>query len=92
MEEKIKKVLSGNVNPILERHFGSSEISSFEDDIVYIKMMGSCGSCPSAQSTLEEIVKAELMDKIPEIKDVRLDTSVSEDLLDMARKILNKGE
>lgn len=90
MEEKIKKVLEENVNPILEQHFGASEFAGFEDGVVYIRMTGACGTCPSAQSTVEDIVKAEIMAKLPEIKDVRLDTTVSEDLLDMARKILNK--
>ena len=46
--------------------------------------------CPSAQSTIEDVVKSILMENIDGIKDVVLDTSVSEDLLDMARKILRK--
>ena len=90
MKNKVEKVLIENVNPILENHYGASEISAIEDGVVYVKMMGACGSCPSAQGTVEDIVKAEIMDKVPEVKDVRLDTSVSEDLLDMAKKILNK--
>lgn len=40
--------------------------------------------------TIEDIVKAEVMSGTEGLKDVVLDTSVSEDLLDMARKILNK--
>lgn len=90
MENKINKVLKENVNPILEQHFGAAELSSFEDDVVYVRMTGACSSCPSAQSTVEDIVKGEILDKIPEVKDVRLDTTVSEDLIDMAKKILNK--
>lgn len=90
MEERIKKVLEENVNPILEKHFGASELSAFEDGVVYVRMTGACGSCPSAQGTVEDIVKAEIMDRIPEVKDVRLDTSVSDDLIDMAKRILNK--
>jgi hypothetical protein len=30
------------------------------------------------------------MSELPEVKDVVLDTSVSQDLIDMAKKILNK--
>lgn len=90
MKDKIEKVLKENVNPILEQHYGASELSAYEDGVVYVRMTGACGSCPSAQGTVEDIVKAEIMDKLPEIKDVRLDTSVSDDLLDMAKKILNK--
>ena len=42
--------------------------------------------------TLESVVKEILMAEIPEIKDVVLDQTVSEDLLDMARMILNKDK
>lgn len=90
MEEKIQKILHENVNPVLEKHNGASELSAYEDGVVYVKMTGACGSCPSAQSSMEDIIKTEIMGKLPEVKDVRLDTSVSDDLLDMARKILNK--
>jgi Fe-S cluster biogenesis protein NfuA len=59
--------------------------------VVKVKLTGACASCPSAQYTIEDIVKAIVMDEIPEVKDVILDTSVSEDLIDMAKKIL-RGE
>jgi Fe-S cluster biogenesis protein NfuA len=88
MEDKIKVVLKEKVNPILADHFGAAELSSYEDGIAYIKMTGACGTCPSAQYTIEDVVRTEIMSEIPEVKDVKLDTSVSEDLIDMARKIL----
>lgn len=90
LQGKIEEVLMNKVNPILESHFGSAEFSSIEDGVVYIRMNGACASCPSAQYTVEDIVKAEIMNELPEIKDVVLDSGVSEDVLDMARKILNK--
>lgn len=55
-----------------------------------MKLTGSCASCPSAQSTIEEVVKGIVMENVQGVKDVVLDTSVSEDLLDMARMILRK--
>jgi Fe-S cluster biogenesis protein NfuA len=88
MEDKIKAVLKKKVNPILADHFGAAELSSYEDGIAYIKMTGACGTCPSAQYTIEDVVRAEIISALPEVKDVKLDTSVSEDLIDMARKIL----
>jgi len=90
MQEEIKKVLRENVNPILAQHNGAAEFSAYEEGVVYVRMSGSCGTCPSAQSTLEDIVKAELTDKLPTIQDVRIDMSVSDDLIEMAKKILNK--
>lgn len=90
MEEKIRNVLVEKVDPLLASHFGGVVLTSFENGIAYVKLTGSCSSCPSAQYTVEDVVKEIVLSEIPEVEDVVLDTSVSEDLLDMARKILNK--
>lgn len=89
MEDKIRKILAEQVDPVLQEHFGGAELSRFENGIAYVRMTGACAGCPSAQETLEGIIKDFVLGGCPEVKDVRLDTSVSEDLLDMARKILN---
>lgn len=91
MEKRIQEVLKGKIDPILEEHFGGASLSGFEDGIVKVRMTGACGSCPSAQYTVEDVVKQILMEEIPEIKDVVLDTSVSDDLLDMARKLMKSN-
>ncbi|MBE6032421.1 MAG: NifU family protein [Clostridiales bacterium] len=90
MEEKIKKVLEEKVNPLLASHYGGARLTALENGVVYVKLTGACSACPSAQYTIEDVVKATLMEEIPEVKDVLLDTSVGDDLLEMARKILNK--
>lgn len=90
MEEKIRTILSEQVDPVLAQHFGGSSLSRYEDGIAYVRLTGACAQCPSAQETIESVVKDFVMGGCPEVKDVILDTSVSEDLLDMARKILNK--
>lgn len=91
MREKIEKVLKEKVDPILEQHYGGSIITGIsEDNVVMVKLTGACAQCPGAQSTLEDVVKAAVMEELPEVKDVVLDTSVSEDLIEMARKILRK--
>ncbi len=89
MEDTIKKILKDKVDPILAAHYGGARLTAIEDGIAYIKFTGACAQCPSAQDTLEQVVKDMVMSECSDIKDVRLDTTVSEDLLDMARKILN---
>ncbi|MDD4200425.1 MAG: NifU family protein [Eubacteriales bacterium] len=91
MEEKIKNILENQVDPVLSQHFGGSTLSKFENGVAYIRLTGACAHCPSAQDTIESVVKDYVMGGCPEVEDVVLDTSVSDDLLDMARKILNKG-
>ena len=90
MEEKIKAILEEKVNPLLAAHYGAAILVGFENGIAKIRLTGACSSCPSAQYTIEDVVKGALMESLPEVEDVVLDTSVSEDLLEMARKILNK--
>ncbi|MDD2483772.1 MAG: NifU family protein [Eubacteriales bacterium] len=90
MKEKINKVLEEKVNPLLASHNGAAILSEYENGVAKIRLTGACSSCPSAQYTLEDIVKSELMESLPEVKDVVLDTSVSPDLLEMANKILHK--
>ena len=89
MEEAVRKVLREQVDPALAHHFGGSELTKIRDGVAYVRLTGACASCPSAQETIQEVVKDFVMGGVPGIKDVVLDTSVSEDLLDMARKILN---
>lgn len=90
MEQKIQTILEEKVNPVLAEHYGGAVLTAFEDGVAWVKLTGSCSGCPSAQQTLEEIVKDIVIKDIPEVQDIRLDTSVSEDLLDFARKLLNK--
>lgn len=88
IEKQIEDIIEKEIDPILDRHFGKARLSKLSDGVAYIKLEGACSSCPSAQFTLEDIVKTAILEKVPELEDVRLDDSVSEDLLDMARKIL----
>lgn len=88
LEEAVRKVLREQVDPVLAEHFGGSQLTKIEDGVAYVKLTGACASCPSAQETIEDVVKNFVMGGVDGIQDVVLDTSVSEDLLDMARKIL----
>ena len=90
MENAIRKVLAEQVDPILAEHYGGAELVAFENSIAKVKLTGACCSCPSAQDTLEDVVKCAVMDNVPGVSDVVLVTGVSEELLDMARKILRK--
>ncbi len=90
MEDKIRKALKELVDPVLAEHFGGSTLSRYEDGVAYVRLTGACAQCPSAQDTIENVVRNYVIGACPEVRDVLLDKSVSEDLLDMARKILNR--
>lgn len=90
MEEKIQAILTEQVNPLLASHFGGATLVEFENNIAKVRLTGACSTCPSAQYTIEDVVKTILMEALPEVQDVILDTSVSDDLWQMAKKILKK--
>ncbi len=90
MEDKIKVLLEEKVNPLLANHFGAATLTSLENNVAKVRLTGACASCPSAQYTIEDVVKTILTEALPELEDVILDTSVSDDLIDMAKKILRK--
>ena len=79
------------INVQLALHGGSASLTAFEDGVAWVKFHGACASCMSSSDTLEVVVKEAILQKLPEVKDVQLDMTVSEDLLDMARKILSGG-
>ena len=89
MEDTIIKILKEKVDPILANHYGGAMLTAIEDGVAYIRFTGACAQCPSAQDTLEQVVRHPVTTECSAINHVTLHTTVSEDLLDMARKILN---
>jgi Fe-S cluster biogenesis protein NfuA len=92
VESEIKRILEEKVNPLLAEHYGAAELSGYEDGVAYVRLTGACSACPSAQFTLEDIVRAEVMTALPGVADVALDLSVSDDILEFAKRILNKED
>ena len=90
MLEIIAKVLEEKVRPQLLAHEGNVRIVEFQDGILRIRLTGQCSGCPSAKITTEELIGSVVMAEIPEVKDVVLVNEVSPELLEFAKKILNR--
>ena len=88
IEERIQDIIEKNVNTQLALHGGRASLTAYEDGVAWVKFHGACANCMSSSETLELVVKESIMTSVPEVKAVCLDNSVSEELLDMARKIL----
>ena len=86
---RIEEIIEERIRPSLHAHGGDVEVLSYEDGILRIKLLGQCSGCPSAMVTNEELIGKEIMDELSEVKDVVLVQEVSEELMDMARKLLN---
>ena len=88
--QAIEDVLDREIRPILAAHNGNVGLQRLEEGNVYIRLTGMCSGCPSATITTEEIVAERLKAAFPEIEDVILDTSVSDDLIAQAKAILSQ--
>ncbi len=90
MIQKIEKIITEKIKPAIQEHGGDIKIISFKEGILNIKLLGSCVGCSYAKSTtLENIKKVIFLENLG-VKDIILETGVSEDLIEMARKLLAK--
>lgn len=85
----VNQIIRTKISPQLMTHDGDLELVGVEDGVVTIKLLGACRGCPSAKETVEEIVLAGLQAEIPAIREVVIWDETSEDLIIMAKKILN---
>ena len=68
-EEKITDIIN-KLRPFLINDGGNIEFIKYEDNVVYIKMMGACANCQMLDLTLKDGIAAAIMNEIPEVKDV----------------------
>lgn len=86
--DHIRQVIDTSVRPYLNGHGGDLEILDYTDGVLKFKMTGMCSNCPSSLLTTEEVVKKEVMEQVKEVKEVRLEVGVSDELIDFAKKLL----
>ena len=88
---KIEAVLDEKVRPALRAHGGEIEIDRLEDGVLYVKLLGQCAGCPSADLTNESIVEAELVKALPElVRKAAVVQTVSDELWEQAKKLLRE--
>ena len=64
--KRIEAVLDEKVRPALRAHGGEIAADHLEDGVLYVKLLGQCAGCPSADLTSETIVEAELTAALPD--------------------------
>ena len=86
---RMEAVLDEKVRPALRAHGGEIEIDHLEDGVLYVKLLGQCAGCPSADLTNETLVEAELVQALPElVKKVAVIQTVSDELWEQAKRLL----
>ena len=71
MKEKVEEAIN-DLRPFLMNDGGNIELIKIEDDIVYVALQGACKGCPMRQMTLADGIERTIIEKVPEIKEVRL--------------------
>ena len=88
--KELEKTINENIRPRLQSHGGDVQIIDIVEGVVRIKLTGACSGCPSADLTTKAFIEEELKKNFSWVHEVRIINEVSEDLLEMARKILRK--
>ncbi|KAL5106029.1 hypothetical protein TcWFU_000721 [Taenia crassiceps] len=76
----IKELLDSRIRPTVQEDGGDITFVDFKEGVVYLKMQGSCTSCPSSTVTLKHGVQNMLQFYIPEVEAVEeVEDSVSQE-------------
>ena len=70
LRENVEKVLE-RVRISLKSEGGDIELIDVKDNVVYVRLMGSCGTCPMSKLTMKNLVESSIKKEIPEIKAVQ---------------------
>ena len=88
---KIEAVREEKVRPALRAHGGEIEIDRLEEGVLYVKLLGQCAGCPSADLTNETIVEAELVQALPElVRKAAVVQTVSDELWEQAKRLVRE--
>lgn len=68
-EKKIKEVIE-TLRPFLVSDGGDIEFVKYENDVVYINMLGACANCHMLDLTLKEGIEAAIKEEVPSVKEV----------------------
>ncbi len=65
-EQKIIDIID-RLRPFLINDGGNIEFVKYENNIVYIKMMGACSNCQMLDLTLKDGIEAAIKEEVPEV-------------------------
>lgn len=70
IENKIISLIE-RLKPFLINDGGNLEFVKYEDNIVYVRLLGACRDCPMIDVTLKDGIEEIIVSEIPEVKEVR---------------------
>lgn len=70
IENKIIALIE-RIKPFLINDGGNLEFVKYEDNVVYVRLLGACRDCPMIDVTLKDGIEEIIINEIPEVKEVR---------------------
>lgn len=62
--------LIDKIRPFLISDGGNLEFIKYENNIVYVRLLGACKDCPMMDITLKDGIEEMIVNEIPEVKEV----------------------
>ncbi len=72
LTERVEQALE-SVRPIMHGHKGDVELLGIEDDVVRLRLVGSCEGCPSSELTMKAAVEKALYEAAPELTGIEVE-------------------
>lgn len=63
--------LINKIKPFLVTDGGNLEFVKYENNIVYVKLLGACAECNMMDITLKDGIEQMIINEIPEVKEVK---------------------
>ncbi len=90
-QEKVIEIID-TLRPFLISDGGNIEFVKYENNIVYIKMLGACAGCELIDMTLKEGVESAIKEEIPSVIKVVNLTNINIDTNEHTKELENATE
>ncbi len=70
VEQRILQLLDEEIRPAIAQDGGDVTYLSFIDGVLRLRLIGSCGTCPSSLGTLKMGIERLMQEEIPEVREV----------------------
>lgn len=77
LETRVRQALE-KVRPYLDSHGGNVELVGIENDVVQLRLQGSCKSCPSSSMTLKLAIEEAIMNAAPDVVRIEAEGATEE--------------
>jgi Fe/S biogenesis protein NfuA len=71
LAQDVQRLIDLEINPAVAQHGGHIDLLDVTDGVAYVHMGGGCQGCGMASVTLAQGVRTSIMERFPEISDVR---------------------